>query len=64
MNLIFLSMMELMRYKSVSSFNLPSYHQKGDRKDQIVFYKCFMNRKQKPYMCYTEFDDRGITEIK
>mgnify|MGYP001438407616 CR=1 FL=1 len=31
---------------------------------QQVIYKCFMNRKQKPYMWCTEFDDRGIIEIK
>ena len=31
---------------------------------QQVIYKCFMNRKQKPYLWCAEFDDRGIIEIK
>ncbi len=31
---------------------------------QQVIYKCFMNRKQKPYLWCTEFDDRGIIEIQ
>ncbi|PPR14949.1 MAG: hypothetical protein CFH33_01721 [Alphaproteobacteria bacterium MarineAlpha9_Bin3] len=31
---------------------------------QQVIYKCFMNRKQKPYLWCTEFDDRGIVEIQ
>ena len=29
-----------------------------------VIYKCFMNRKQTPYLWCTEFDDRGIIEIQ
>ena len=31
---------------------------------QQVIYKCFMNRKQKPYLWCTKFDDRGIIEIQ
>jgi len=31
---------------------------------QRVIYKCFMNRKQKPYLWCTEFDDNGIIEIQ
>ena len=29
-----------------------------------VIYKCFMNRKQTPYLWCKEFDDRGIIEIQ
>ena len=38
------------------------YHKSGDKAGQRLFYKCLMNRKQKPYLWCWEFEDRGIID--
>ena len=38
------------------------YHAFGDKKGQTLFYKCLMNRQNKPYLWCWEYEDRGIID--